>query len=73
MKTSITLAGIVLALLPLTAMAAPATPPAHKMAPAPVSYKAACGMTYSAADAKKYHYLCPMDNSKLVAMKPAHK
>lgn len=73
MRTSTTLAGIVLALLPLTAMAAPAAPPAHKLAPAPVSYKAACGMTYSAADAKKDHYICPMDHSKLVAVKPAHK
>lgn len=31
-----------------------------------VEYKAACGMVYSAADAKKYHYICPMDHSKLV-------
>lgn len=28
-----------------------------------------CGMTYSAADAKKYHYICPMDGSKLTAVK----
>src|SRR5258708_6877122 len=27
-----------------------------------VKYKAHCGMIYSAADAKKYHYICPMDH-----------
>lgn len=25
-----------------------------------------CGLIYSAADAKKYHYVCPMDHSKIV-------
>ena len=33
---------------------------------AEVKYKAACGMIYSAADAKKYHYICPMDHKPLV-------
>ena len=33
-----------------------------------VKYKAHCGMTYSAADAKKYHYVCPMDHKPLVKM-----
>ena len=62
MKKTTILAGLILALLPMAAMAAPA-----------VRYKAACGMTYSAADAKKYHYVCPMDKSKLVPIKAAHK
>src|SRR5436190_1588030 len=30
-----------------------------------VKYKAHCGMIYSAADAKKYHYICPMDHKPL--------
>lgn len=30
-----------------------------------VKYKAQCGMVYSAADAKKYHYICPMDHKPL--------
>ena len=33
-----------------------------------VKYKAHCGMVYSAADAKKYHYVCPMDHKPLVKM-----
>jgi hypothetical protein len=41
-----------------------------------LKYKAHCGKIYSAADAKKYHYICPMDHKKLtkiVASKPAMK
>ena len=34
--------------------------------PMAVEYKAACGMVYSAADAKKYHYICPMDHKPLI-------
>ena len=30
-----------------------------------VKYKAQCGMVYSAADAKKYHNICPMDHKPL--------
>ena len=30
-----------------------------------VKYKAQCGMVYSAADAKKDHYICPMDHKPL--------
>ena len=30
-----------------------------------VKYKAACGMIYSAADAKEYRYICPMDKKPL--------
>jgi len=33
-----------------------------------VMYKAHCGKMYSAADAKKYHYKCPMDHKPLVKM-----
>ena len=43
------------------AMAAPA-----KKAATAVKYRAHCGMIYSAADAKKYHYICPMDHKPLV-------
>lgn len=28
-------------------------------------YRAHCGMIYSASDAKKYHYVCPMDHKPL--------
>jgi hypothetical protein len=31
-----------------------------------VKYKAQCGMIYSAADAKKNRYVCPMDHQPLV-------
>jgi YHS domain-containing protein len=40
-------------------------PPLPKK-PMIVEYKAACGMIYSPADAKKYRYVCPIDHSKLV-------
>jgi len=30
-----------------------------------VKYKAHCGMIYSAAEAKKNHYICPMDHKPL--------
>lgn len=55
-----------------------ATQPAKRAASkTTVVYKAHCGMTYSAADAKKYHYICPMDHKPLtkvtVAAKPAKK
>lgn len=38
-----------------------------------VKYKAKCGMVYSAADAKKNHYVCPMDHKPLVKMTSAKK
>ena len=40
-----------------------------------VKYKAHCGMIYSAADAKKYHYVCPMDHKPLtkIASGSTHK
>ncbi len=36
-----------------------------------VRYKAQCGMTYSAAEAKKLHYVCPMDHKPLTKIEPA--
>jgi len=30
-----------------------------------VKYKAQCGMIYTAAQAKKNHYICPMDHKPL--------
>ena len=45
-----------------------AKPAAKK--PAAVMYKAACGMTYTAAQAKKYNYVCPMDKKRLVKVTP---
>ena len=61
-------AGLLGCMLP-TALASP-----RKGAGA-VKYKAHCGMVYSAADAKKYHYVCPMDHKPLVKMtsNTAHK
>ena len=38
-----------------------------------VTYKAHCGMVYSATDAKKYHYICPMDHKPLVKMTSTNK
>ncbi len=77
MKTRIMLAGLVIALLPITAFAAPAKSP-HK---APVKKAAAatmyecqkCHMKVSAAVAKKDHYTDPMDGGKLVPVKAAAK
>jgi len=41
-------------------------PKSHKKAvKTVVKYKAQCGMIYSAADAKKNHYICPMDHKPL--------
>lgn len=60
------------ALLPTLAHAKP-THKAVKTA-APTQYRAVCGMVYSAADAKKDHYICPMDGKKMTAIVPAaHK
>jgi hypothetical protein len=40
---------------------------------AEVKYKAHCGMIYSAADAKKHRYVCPMDHKPLVKITGAQK
>ena len=52
----------------LAGMAAPKTTAAAKTKKpaAEVKCRAHCGMIYSAADAKKYHYICPMDHKPLV-------
>lgn len=58
-------------LIPGMALAAPAHKMAHSAkAHAAVRYECAkCHMTYSAADAKKDHYKCPMDGGKLAPQK----
>jgi len=73
MKSQIALAGLVLALLPMTALAAPA-----KMKPTPKAAKAAamyecakCHMKVTAAVAKKDGYKDPMDGGALVPVKTA--
>lgn len=58
------------ALLPFAAFAAPASRPAAKPSKAPVMYRAQCGMTYTAAEAKKDHYVCPMDGQKMTLILP---
>ena len=42
---------------------------------AAVKYKAHCGMIYTAAQAKRNHYVCPMDHKPLMKMaaSSAHK
>jgi YHS domain-containing protein len=40
---------------------------------APTQYRAHCGMIYSAAEAKKDHYICPMDHMKMVPIESASK
>ena len=71
MKPRLTLTLITAALLPALAHAAPA----HKAAKtaAPTQYRAVCGMIYSAAEAKKDHYICSMDGKKMTAIPPASK
>lgn len=51
----------------------PAALPTAAMAdPTKMRYKCViCGLTYSAADAKADHYVCPMDHGKLLPIKPA--
>ena len=51
----------------LTGFAAPKkiVPGAAKTPAVEVKYKAACGAIYSSAEAKKYHYVCPMDHKPL--------
>ena len=62
---------VALATLLLSSALAGAAPksgaPARSKQPtAEVKYRAHCGMIYSAAEAKKYHYICPMDHKPLV-------
>ena len=46
----------------------PAALASHKKHSGAVTYKAHCGMVYSAAEAKKNHYICPMDHKPLMKM-----
>ena len=68
MKYNVIAAALACSLLPLIAEAAPKASPANKT-PAPTQYRAQCGMIYSAAEAKKDHYVCPMDGQKMTAIK----
>jgi hypothetical protein len=70
MKTFIVTLGALLLILPMAAGAK--TAPKAKPAPARAAAHATlyrcskCGMTYSAAQARAYHYQDPMDGGKLV-------
>jgi hypothetical protein len=59
----------------LAGSAAPKTAARTKSKPSAseVKYKAHCGMIYSAAEAKKYHYICPMDHKPLVKITSGKK
>ena len=69
MKPRFVLTLITAALLPVMAHATPARKAAKS--PAPTQYRAVCGMIYSAAEAKKDHYICPMDGKKMIAIPAA--
>jgi len=72
MKTRIALAGLIVALLPATILAAaPKAHPVKKMAAATMYECQTCHMKVSAAVAKKDHYKDPMDGGKLVPVKAA--
>jgi hypothetical protein len=73
MKSQIALAGLALALLPMTALAAPAKiKPMPKTAKTAVMYECAkCHMKVTAAVAKKDGYKDPMDGGTLVPVKTA--
>ena len=78
MKSRITLAGLIIALLPTIALAAPVK--THSVKAAPKAAKTAtmyecskCHMKVSAAVAKKDHYKDPMDGGKLVPMAASTK
>lgn len=75
MKTHIALAGLVIALLPITALAAPAkVKTAPRAAKTAVMYECSkCHMKYTASQAKKDHYKDPMDGGKLVPVNAAAK
>jgi hypothetical protein len=65
------LASAACGLLPFASHAAPSKKTAATTAPAPMQYRAQCGMVYSAAEAKKDHYICPMDGKQMTAIKPS--
>lgn len=72
MKTACAVLSLALIAFPSMALAAPAQKLAPKAAhtakaKTAVVYECTlCHMTYSAAEAKKDHYKCPMDGGKLV-------
>ncbi len=69
---SIALAGLIIALLPTAALAAPGK--SHSAKTAPTMYECqTCHMKYTAAQAKNDHYKDPMDGGKLVPVKAAAK
>jgi len=74
-KKTTAVAGLIIALLPITAFAAPAKMTHHtagkKMASAAMYECQKCHMKVSAAVAKKDHYKDPMDGGKLVPVKPS--
>jgi len=74
-NTSLALTGLVIALLPVTALAAPAKGHSVKATPkAAVMYECQkCHMKVTGAVAKKDGYKDPMDGGKLVTVKMAHK
>ena len=65
-----TAAAVLTVLLPFSAFAAPTAHSPGKAAHSPkaLMYRAQCGMTYTAAEAKKDHYICPMDHKKMLPM-----
>lgn len=71
--TLLVLAGAACVLPFQDAQAAPLKKQAKTLAAGPTQYLAKCGMVYSAADAKKDHYICPMDGKKMTAIKPSAK
>ncbi len=73
MKSKIALAGLALALLPVTALAAPAKmKPMRKPTQASAMYECTkCHMKVTAAVAKKDGYKDSMDGGKLVPVKTA--
>ncbi len=75
MKTRIALAGLVIALLPIASLAAPAkSKAAPRVAKTAVMYECSkCHMKYTAAQAKKDGYKYPMDGGKLMPIKAAAK
>jgi DNA-directed RNA polymerase subunit RPC12/RpoP len=64
MKKAMALAGIALSLLPAVSVAASAATMIYQCVK--------CHMKYTAAQAKKDHYKCPMDGGKLILIKPSH-
>jgi hypothetical protein len=75
MKSQIALAALALALLPMTALAAPAKiKPAPKTAKSAAMYECSkCHMKVTAAVAKKDGYKDPMDGGALVPVKTAKR